>query len=232
MTAAQMSHEFDLLWNNIMSNQAPGLSEYEKSVFLTKAQDEIVKNYLVPQSPGNQLRAGVEDIPKRQADFSALVESPTNASLSVAGVLHPAGHTVTLPTNMLCILAETVGNLAVQPLTSAEFLRLMSKPYKYPCKGQCWRIMSEDGKAEIILPFGETASSYKMTYIRRPHPIIISALPTGYTFEYDGSAYTTVPSDSEAPESLHEDIVQRAVELAKAVWSTGDALVAVGRRTE
>jgi len=37
MTVTEMSNEFDILYNNIMSNQAPGIDEYEKSVFLTKA---------------------------------------------------------------------------------------------------------------------------------------------------------------------------------------------------
>lgn len=37
MTLAEMSNEFDVLFNNIMSNQAPGIDEYEKSLFLTKA---------------------------------------------------------------------------------------------------------------------------------------------------------------------------------------------------
>jgi len=38
-----------------MSNQAPGLNAYEKSVFLTKAQNEIVKNYCSARSKGNNL---------------------------------------------------------------------------------------------------------------------------------------------------------------------------------
>ncbi len=33
----EFSSEFDVLYNNITSNQAPGLDDYEKSVFLTKA---------------------------------------------------------------------------------------------------------------------------------------------------------------------------------------------------
>lgn len=37
MTLQEFSDEFDVLYNNITSNQAPGLNEYEKSVFLTKA---------------------------------------------------------------------------------------------------------------------------------------------------------------------------------------------------
>lgn len=37
MTNAEFSNEFDTLFNNITSNQAPGIDEYEKSVFLTQA---------------------------------------------------------------------------------------------------------------------------------------------------------------------------------------------------
>lgn len=45
MTTQEFSNEFDVLYNNIMSNQAPGLDEYEKSIFLTKAQEELVRDY-------------------------------------------------------------------------------------------------------------------------------------------------------------------------------------------
>ena len=50
MTAKEFSDQFDVGYNNITSNQAPGLSEYDKSVFLTKAQDELLKDYFNPES--------------------------------------------------------------------------------------------------------------------------------------------------------------------------------------
>ena len=37
MTPIEFSTEFDVLYNNITSNQAPGLNEYEKSIFLLHA---------------------------------------------------------------------------------------------------------------------------------------------------------------------------------------------------
>lgn len=43
MTTEEFNREFDILYNNIMSNQAPGLNLYEKSLFLTQAQEDIVK---------------------------------------------------------------------------------------------------------------------------------------------------------------------------------------------
>ena len=42
MTSQDFSFEFDILYNNISSNQAPGLTEYEKSVFLTQAQEAVI----------------------------------------------------------------------------------------------------------------------------------------------------------------------------------------------
>ena len=42
MTLQELSVEFDILYNNISSNQAPGLSEYEKSVFLTQAMEAVI----------------------------------------------------------------------------------------------------------------------------------------------------------------------------------------------
>lgn len=48
MTVEEFSDQFDILYNNITSNQAPGLDEYEKSIFLTRAQEDIVKGYFDP----------------------------------------------------------------------------------------------------------------------------------------------------------------------------------------
>lgn len=73
MTNAEFSNEFDVLYNSITSNQAPGLDEYEKSVFLTKAQDEIVKSYFNPRS--NKTQKGFDGNEKRQIDFSMIMRS-------------------------------------------------------------------------------------------------------------------------------------------------------------
>ena len=82
MTITEFSDQFDVLYNNITSNQAPGLNEYEKSLFLTKAEKEIVKNYFTANSTGNTIKQGFDDSAKRQADFSILMR--TGACTSVA----------------------------------------------------------------------------------------------------------------------------------------------------
>ena len=72
MTLQEFNTNFDLLYNNIASNQAPGLDEYEKSVFLTNAQLELVKNYFNPK--GNKYQEGFDQSPKRQLDFSTITD--------------------------------------------------------------------------------------------------------------------------------------------------------------
>ena len=80
MTNSEFSNEFDVLYNSITSNQAPGLDEYEKSVFLTKAQDEIVKSYFNPRS--NKTQEGFDGSEKRQIDFSMIMRSTVYDTIS------------------------------------------------------------------------------------------------------------------------------------------------------
>ena len=73
MTNTEFSNEFDVLYNSITSNQAPGLDEYEKSVFLTKAQSEILREYFNSRVDGTN--GGFDGSQKRQYDFSFLIKT-------------------------------------------------------------------------------------------------------------------------------------------------------------
>lgn len=77
MLPEEMSNQFDVLYNNITNNQAPGLNEYEKSVFLTKAQNETVLNHFNAKSKGNSVQEGFDDTAIRQMDFSTLLRTET-----------------------------------------------------------------------------------------------------------------------------------------------------------
>ncbi len=82
MSVEEMDNMFDVLYNNITSNQAPGLNAYEKSIFLTKGQDEILKNYFNPKSKGNNTQEGFDGSAKRQVDFSMLTTVATTSATS------------------------------------------------------------------------------------------------------------------------------------------------------
>lgn len=69
----EILNRFDVLYNNIMSNSAPGLDAYEKSVFWNKATLEVLKNHLNPK--GNKYTEGFDFSSKRQIEFSKLVKT-------------------------------------------------------------------------------------------------------------------------------------------------------------
>lgn len=251
MTNSEFSNQFDVLYNNIMSNQAPGLDEYEKSVFLTKAQDEVVLAYFNPK--GNKFFEGFDGSEQRQIDFSMLMK--TAESGSAAGNLtlgdpifvpytsSAGAKSVTLPSDIMLYINERVtvtrgGSsvyLNVIPISYDEYGKQMSKPFKRPVHYQAWRLLNSEGtssttrKADLVAGPNDTITKYTVRYVKRPCPIILEALSNS-NLSIHGVA--TV-SECELDPILHEAVLQRAVELAKAAY-TGDlnSQVALGNASQ
>lgn len=148
---------------------------------------------------------------------------------------------ISLPSKMMMAINEMVevrrGEktvlLQVVPIKFDEYSRLMSKPYKRPLKYQAWRLINNDvtNKADIVVGPTDVLTQYTLRYIRRPNPIIVSDLD-GLTIEGIGTA-----SECELDPILHEEILQRAVELAKTAWTTSgqdnlQAVMQTGQRSE
>lgn len=237
MNVVEFSNSFDILYNNIMSNAAPGINEYEKSVLLTKAQDEILKNYFNPQ--GNKYQEGFDGSAKRQIDFSGLISVADCTSQSGAG-FDLRAKIYRMPEDVFLIINETLttntGVKQVVPISFDEYSRLMSKPYKEPLKYQAWRLVTEGSGnenviVEVIPHSGETVSKYTVRYVRRPKPIVLVDLASEYG-DVSINGVSTI-SECELNPLIHEEILQRAVEFAKIVY-TGDAngLLQVGQRSE
>lgn len=246
MTSEEFSNQFDLLFNNITSNQAPGISEYEKCVFLTKAQDEVVKNYFNPKS--NKLQEGFDGNQKRQVDFSTitkLYDLDETAQFTTARFdLHLNSKNITLPNDLWMAVNERVmvsrgskaEQLTVVPISYEQYDTLMSKPFKRPLNYQAWRIMVNTGSntADLIVGPSDEITGYKLRYIKKPKPIIIADLD-GLTVDgYEhGTSGVNKTDGCELDSILHEEILQRAVELAKIAWQ-GDtqASMTAGTRSE
>lgn len=243
MTLDDFYQEFDLLYNNIASNQAPGLDKYEISVFLTKAQDEIIKNYFNPKS--NKYREGFDDKEKRQIDFSTIIKIEKATEVTDASIikLDDDSKLFKMPKDIMFVLNEivtlkdskkkdsknNVRIINIIPINFDEYSRIMSKPFKKPYKSQGWRLFqSKDNTpdiiSEIITGSTDDIDSYKIRYVKRPRPIIL-----------DNSTINkqTGPSTCELNEILHPEILQRAVELAKAAY-VGEVknIVELGQRSE
>ena len=248
MTAQEFDYQFDVLYNNITSNQAPGLDAYEKSVFLTKAQDEIIKNYFLKQS--NPKQAGFDNNQKRQADFSNIIVVDSvglggNDSPTYAFQQNARSFVLSDSLKILLILNERITltdgrNLVVKPIALDEYDRLVAKPFKYPTKNQAWRLTTGSNTIDIVVGPGDTiasSDSYTIRYVKKPQPIIVADLGAGLTIDGkrgNETIYNTVCC--ELDEILHEEILQRAVELAKISWANGNdntqLLVQAGSRSE
>lgn len=258
MNNQEFSDEFDVLYNNITSNQAPGLDEYEKSVFLTKAQDEIVKAYFNPRL--NKPQQGFDGNETRQIDFSMIMRTkPYSGAALGEKIFDNKENTkrVQLDTDIMMFVNEfadvkrKIGatttkdvRLTVLPLEYTEYARLMSKPYKRPLQYQAWRILDNSqskNQAEIIIGPNDTLQAYVIRYIKRPRAIILSPLDgvtlDGYVGGNDqGEPVTTGATRGvtcELDPIIHHEILQRAVELAKAAY-TGDltSQVALGQSSQ
>ena len=259
-SANEWEERFDVEYNNITSNQAPGLNTHEKSVFLTKGQDEILKNYFNPK--GNKYQEGFDGNQKRQIDFSAITSvsvMPTAASPLYNPLFdtRDESKSVALPSDVWMIVNERVTvtrnstsvGLTVKPVTYEEYDRMMCKPFKRPVRYQAWRLINNDvtNRSDLIVGPKDVITEYRVRYIRRPKPIIIGDLDgltiDGYEWggaetpnpAVDGEIYGDKPCELDP--ILYEEILQRAVELAKVAWTaTGNdnvqQVVQAGQRSE
>ena len=233
MTNEEFSNEFDVLYNSITSNQAPGLDEYEKSVFLTKAQSEILREYFNPRVDG--ANGGFDGSPKRQYDFSFLINHVVLDKGSSTTIFDKRAKDFYFPSDYFLSINElisitsasnTIKYYSVIPISYSEYQRLMAKPYAYPPKNNVWRLFvgtNKDNNGEVR-PVAEIIGKvdwlsqniiYSLRYVKKPKPIILTTLD-GLTID-DKSTETPC----ELPSQLHQEILERAVTLAKIAYQGG-----------
>lgn len=111
------------------------------------------------------------------------------------------------------------GEYVVVPLNYKEYDRAMSKAFAQPFKKQAWRLFQNastgfDVQSELI-PLWSIAEDnattlvYKIRYVKRPDPIVLTALPDGLSID----GFTTQTECSLNP-IVHMDILNKAVEIA------------------
>ena len=248
MTNTEFSNEFDVLYNSITSNQAPGLDEYEKSVFLTKAQADILREYFNSRVDGTN--GGFDGSQKRQYDFSQLIKTTTLLEdNTVTTKIDKRSKCYKFPTDYFLsvneIISDSKRQYSVVSISYSDYQRLMMKPYAYPPKNTAWRLFTSTTivkeleevdtpvtksfdpipiekvsisvpVAEIIGKFGDSPT-YQLRYVKKPNPIILIDL-TKDDVSIEGSQKE---SKCELPPQLHQEILERAVTLAKIAYQGG-----------
>lgn len=243
MDRKDFNYQFDVLYNNITSNQAPGLNIYEKSVFLTKAERELVQAYFNPKT--DPIKSGFDGDQIRQMNFSGLISQKAQSLLSPDNyvTLDPRAKIVDLhnlnPAPYIIINESIIiGDNKVRqvlPISYADYSIVMQEPYKEPLKWQAWRLISNKSNSsptmEIILNAKDRAEfdsnsgnlKYIIKYVRKPNPIILdnlNDLEVGLTIEGNSG-----PSDCELNPITHTAILERAVTLAKLAWAGSNSTI-------
>jgi hypothetical protein len=233
MTNQEFSDSFDTILNSHFSG-APAmqgdiaLDEYEKSVFLTKAQDELVIGLY---SGRNDTGASFEETEELRRYLANLVKEDTlspieNTAGSPLGMEGSNHQFFTLPSDLWFITYESVNTsgekacdnktgMEVIPVTQDEYHTIKKNPFRGANNRRALRMDLGNGVVEIICKF--SISSYYLKYLKEPRPIIlVDALPDGMQIK-NKSEY----SECELHEALHQRILDRAVMLAIQSRSIG-----------
>ena len=134
-----------------------------------------------------------------------------------------------MPKNSLFILNEQLlvtdtnnknKTLIVVPINGDAYSRLLSKPFKRPLKNQAWRLdvniesTEEQQCADLIPTAGTIIKGYQIRYVKKPTPIILTTLEDGITIDGEFKEMTCKLNPI-----LHPEVLQRAVEFAKASYT-------------
>ena len=224
MTCEEFSLEFDLLYNNIMSNKAPGLSEYEKSLFLTQAQESIVLDIY-----SGKYGDSFERTEETTSYLNQLLKQRTynNGEFTEGNKLDTRSVFVTLPEDIWFKTGETatimddsykcqvdgLREVMVFPVTQDTLVRTKRSPFRGPNERRILRL--DSGKNQVELISNYEIHSYTVRYLSRPEPIILKELPQGLTIGGKSSPQTCLLNTA-----IHKAILSKAVLIAKSSWES------------
>lgn len=193
-------------------------NEYEKSLFLTRAQEEIVVNLYNGRNPYGVSFEGTEELRRY---LESLVKTKT---YSVEDAESDTGVSKTsiffkLPTDLAFITLEQVtydddtlgcynGSIAsVYPVSQDEYEKVKNNPFRGPTKYKVIRLDPGNNLVELVSKYD--IGEYLVRYLSKPNPIILETLPNDLTINGENSR-----RECELNPILHDTILTRAVQLA------------------
>ena len=216
MDVQELSNLFDTLLQPYITKDVLGeqntlaFDEYEKSIFLTKAQEQIVLElyHELEQSEENRkylsnlIKTG-NYVPVGEQDETLINNTFKSYKVEIEdSVLFMIYEQCTLSDENNCINNKIV---SVVPTIHDDLDKVLKNPFKSPNNRKVIRL-DFDNKIELISKYN--VSNYKIRYLKKPNPIILVKLED---LNIDKKQEV---SNGETNPILHERIVQRAVQLA------------------
>lgn len=202
------------------------LDEYEKSVFLTLSQEDIVLDLYNGNSGLGGPYEKDEETRRYLANLVCDAElEPIETTTGVPLGVDSKSKFFTLPDNpgvwtivyekALIVDPNTCKDgsyIDVVPVRHNEYNRLRKNPFRGPNSRRALRFdlfNATDQKDVVEIVSTYTIFRYYLRYLKKPEPIILTDLEDGVTIEDKGTA-----SDCKMHPALHKRILERAVELA------------------
>lgn len=221
MNIQEFSNEFDTLMNAYRSSSPLGVSdlialdEYEKSVYLTQSQEQIVLELY----SGKYTGTGFEKTEEIRRYLSNLVISyETGNKLTGYLGLSKTSMFFEIPSDVWFITYESatlkderlecinLTEAVIVPITQDEYYRVSRNPFRGPAKGRVLRLDLKDNIIELISDYN--VDKYLLRYLAKPMPIILTDLNN---LSIGG---ISVKTECQLDEVLHRIILDRAVKLA------------------
>ena len=231
MTTEEFSDQFDIMvssyrrfkdFDNKEIDDSIEFNEYEKSVFLTKAERDIVESLY---SGNNKFGDSFESSEELRRDLDSLVITASlEASNSQTGLSQNSKFFV-LPSDLMFITLEQVTindstaglynnkRITVLPVTQDEYDEIKNNPFRGPTDYKAIRLDCGNNSVELISKY--IISNYIIRYLKKPNPIILEKLPDNLNI--DGSSDKT---ECTLSSNLHYRILEEAVRnalMSKAV---------------
>lgn len=226
MNTDELYEEFNLVFNNLGSNIAPGLDKYEIGVYLTKSQD-IVEDTLYREFEHS------EEARKKLSNMIRQVDLTASTDVS-SYKLTPDSTMFKLPQELKYIVNERIKMnqdanrcirsrfVEIQPCLHDEVDRIMKNPYRYSIVKALRLDTSVNGeKYSEIISKDSNIDFYRVRYVKKCDPIILTDLTSG---EFEGMNLSingqTAVSQASLDESTHRQIVEMAARMAYADYKS------------
>lgn len=218
MNVQEFSNSFDTLLQPYIAKESfseqnnLAFDEYEKSIFLTKAQEQIVLELYQELEQSEEVRKYLSNliktdnyVPVGEQDETLINNNFKSYKVEISNdILFMIYEQCTLSDENNCINNKIV---SVVPTIHDDLDKVLKNPFKSPNSRKVIRL-DFDNKIELISKY--SISNYKVRYLKKPNPIILVALEDNLSIN-NGD---TKVSNGETNPILHERIVQRAVQLA------------------
>lgn len=238
MTTEEFSDAFDTLVNSAANVDNFGsidstlkFDEYEKSYFLTKAQEEVVRELYTGKNRFGESFEKTEELRRLLNDLIVTHKQPLSEENYNDLALTDKSYFVPILDNIMYIIYEAVrlkddslgcynGTVInVQPITHDEYNKIKDNPFRGPTRYKALRLDTNDDHpincVEIISKY--SCDEYIVRYLKKLNPIILVDLKDS-NVSIDGQ---TDKQDCELNSILHEYILERAVDMALRTKSMG-----------